>query len=77
GIGAAQACESCHGADLRGVGNIPPLAGRSPTYIVRELILFQTGGRSNTGAAPMQREALHLSLRDMIAVAAYAASREP
>jgi cytochrome c553 len=77
GIGAAQACESCHGADLRGVGNIPPLAGRSPTYIVRELILFQTGGRSNAGATPMRQEASHLSLRDMIAVAAYVASRKP
>jgi cytochrome c553 len=77
GEGAAQACESCHGPDLRGVGVIPPLAGRSPTYIVRELILFRTGGRSNTAAAPMRAEATQLTLKDMIDVAAYAASREP
>jgi cytochrome c553 len=77
GTGAAVACESCHGPDLRGVGNIPPLAGRSPTYIVRELILFRLGGRANAAAQPMRAEASQLTLRDMIAVAAYAASRRP
>src|SRR6185437_12483336 len=29
GVRAAPACESCHGANLQGVGIIPPLAGRS------------------------------------------------
>ncbi len=77
GAGAAAACESCHGPDLRGAGNIPPLAGRSPPYIVRELILFRTGGRANAAAAPMRQEASQLTLRDMIAVAAYAASQRP
>lgn len=77
GAGEVLPCESCHGSDLRGVGKIPPLAGRSPTYIVRQLILFRLNGRANAAAAPMQREASHLSLRDMIATAAYAASRKP
>ena len=77
GTGTAAACETCHGADLRGAGNIPPLAGRSPTYIVRELILFRQGGRTNAAAAPMRQEASQLTLQDMIAVAAYAASRRP
>jgi cytochrome c553 len=77
GVSAALPCESCHGASLQGVGNIPPLAGRSPVYIARELILFRTGERTNPGAAPMRLEASHLSVGDMIAVAAYAASRRP
>src|SRR5690348_6319478 len=77
GIGAAPACESCHGANLQGAGIIPPLAGRSPTYIVRELILFRTGQRSNPGAAPMRLEASQLNIKDMIDVAAYAASQKP
>ncbi len=77
GVGTAPACGSCHGADLEDVGDIPPLAGRSPTYIARELILFQTGKRANPGAAPMRLEASQLTVRDMIAVAAYAASRKP
>ncbi|MGH8216639.1 MAG: c-type cytochrome, partial [Rhodanobacteraceae bacterium] len=77
GEGAAPACDSCHGANLQGAGIIPPLAGRSPTYIVRELILFRTGERTNPEAAPMRLEASQLSVPDMIAVAAYAASRKP
>jgi cytochrome c553/ketosteroid isomerase-like protein len=77
GVGSAPACESCHGADLRGVGVIPPLAGRSPTYMVRELILFRLGERANPTAAPMRMLASQLSLSDMIAVAAHAASLEP
>ncbi|HEX7370075.1 MAG TPA: hypothetical protein VF284_07325 [Rhodanobacteraceae bacterium] len=74
GMGAAPACESCHGTKLQGVGDIPYLAGRSPTFIARELILFRTGKRMNPGAAPMRAEAAHLTLKDMIDVAAYAAS---
>ena len=77
GTGAATACESCHGAKLQGTGIIPPLAGRSPTYIARELILFRTGQRSNPDAAPMRQEAAQLTINDMIAVAAYAGSRKP
>lgn len=77
GMGTAASCESCHGAKLQGLGDIPYLAGRSPTYIVRELILFREGQRTNSGAAPMRAEVSHLTLKDMIDVAAYAASREP
>lgn len=77
GVGAAPACETCHGPDLRGTGAIPPLAGRPPTYIARELILFRLGKRNNAGAAPMRFEASQLTLQDMIDVAANAASRKP
>jgi cytochrome c553 len=77
GAGKALPCESCHGPTLRGVGDIPPLAGRSPTYIVRELIRFRLGQRTNPGAAPMRFEASQLTLKDMVDVAAYAASRKP
>jgi cytochrome c553 len=77
GVGAAPACESCHGAKLEGVGIIPPLAGRSPTYIARELILFREGKRTNPQAAPMVQEVAKLTLNDMIDAAAYAASRKP
>lgn len=77
GASAAQPCESCHGAKLQGVGDIPYLAGRSPTYIARELILFREGKRTNPGAAPMVQEVSHLTLTDMIDVAAYAASIKP
>ena len=31
-------CTSCHGASLKGDGNVPSLAGRSPSEIVRQLV---------------------------------------
>ncbi len=77
GDGAALPCESCHGAGLQGIGIVPPLAGRSPAYIVRELILFKTGARRNAQALPMRTEASHLTVRDMVSAAAYIASLGP
>ncbi len=77
GGGKTQACIACHGVGLRGVGDIPPLAGRSPTYIVRQLIQFQDGGRSGAATLPMQAVVAKLTVEDMIALAAYTASRTP
>ena len=82
GDGSAASCESCHGSKLEGqtmpgIGVVPPLAGRSPTYIARELILFREGKRSDPAAAPMRAEASALTVPEMIDVAAYAASRKP
>jgi len=75
--GPALACVACHGTDLRGVGVVPPLAGRSPTYIVRQLLAFRTGSRSAATGAPMMPVVALLNVDDMIAAAAYAASLEP
>ncbi len=77
GEGAAPACESCHGPNLRGAGDIPPLAGRMPTYIVNQLLDFQDGKRRGPATLPMQQEVSKLTLNDMIAVAAYAGSLKP
>lgn len=82
GAGAATACESCHGAHLEGanvpgIGIVPPLAGRSPTYIVRELILFRLGRRTDPAAVPMRAEVSQLTLPEMVDVAAYAATLKP
>lgn len=76
GAGAAP-CASCHGARLRGVGMVPPLAGRPPTYIVRQLYDIQYGYRRGAAVAPMQPEVAHLTARDRIAIAAYLASLSP
>ena len=73
--GSAQACISCHGDHLRGVGLIPPLAGRSPTYLLRELVAFRNHDRTGASAAPMQLVSAHLTVSDMIAVTAYAAAQ--
>lgn len=75
--GDVPACIGCHGADLRGVGPVPALAGRSPTYLLRQLVAFRTGARAGASGAPMQPVVANLELDDMIAVAAYAASLTP
>lgn len=75
--GPAVACVSCHGNRLQGTGVIPRIAGRSPTYLLRQLVAFQTGARSGAGGQPMKAVALTLQITDMIDVAAYAASLQP
>ena len=72
-----NACTSCHGPQLRGVGPIPSIAGRSPTYILRQLLAFQTGARSGVDALPMRAVVKNLNIDGMIDAAAYAASLPP
>jgi len=71
----AQPCVSCHGDHLQGIGLVPPLAGRSPTYLLRQLVAFKTKDRAGISGAPMQEIAAKLRIPDMIAVAAYAAAQ--
>lgn len=71
----AQTCATCHGADLRGLGPAPPLAGRSPSYLVRQLYDFKTGARAGSLAALMKPVASRLSTQQMTDIAAYLASR--
>jgi len=71
------ACVFCHGDDLRGVGAAPPLAGRSPTYLVRQLFDMQRGVRAGPNAQMMKPAIATLTLADIITIAAYAASLEP
>jgi cytochrome c553 len=77
GRGRTAACATCHGQDLKGMANVPPLAGRSPSYIVRQLFDFQSGARAGLLSAPMKETVAKLTLEDMVAIAAYAASRSP
>ena len=77
GSGTTQACSICHGPELKGVGPIPRIAGRSPSYIVRQLYEFKTGGRSAGASALMKQVVEKLSPEDMIGLAAYGGSLEP
>jgi cytochrome c553 len=77
GGGATVACVSCHGASLRGVGLVPPLAGRSPTYLLRQLLAFQSGARAGPTGLPMQPVVAGLAITQMIDVAAYLGSLPP
>ena len=71
---SALACVTCHGARLRGMGDAPPIAGRSPSYIVRQLYDFKTGARNGTMSALMKPVAEHLTTSQMTDVAAYIAT---
>jgi cytochrome c553 len=75
--GTAVVCAVCHGPDLRGLGAIPPLAGRSPTYLVRQLYDFKHGARAGSGSILMKPAVERLRIEDMISIAAYAASLPP
>jgi cytochrome c553 len=75
--GGVKGCTGCHGADLRGEKLVPPLAGRYPSYLLRQLIAFRTGARNGATSGPMHEVTAALSLRDMVAAAAYAGSRAP
>ncbi len=76
GVGSVP-CETCHGPGLRGAGPIPAIAGRSPSYIVRQLYDFQHGIRAGAWSALMAPQVAKLTIGDMIAVAAYTASLPP
>ena len=77
GGGKTVACGTCHGADLKGLGPIPPLAGRSPSYTVRQLFDMQLGVRKGPWSPLMKAAVETLTIDDMIAIAAYTSSREP
>jgi cytochrome c553 len=72
-----KGCTSCHGADLRGTPLAPPLAGRSPSYMLRQLIAFRTGARNGATSAPMREVVAMMTIDDMVSAAAYAGSRAP
>jgi cytochrome c553 len=77
GAPGVPACVLCHGPKLRGTPAGPPLAGRSPSYLVRQLYEFGTRVRKGEQAAVMQEVAGKLSLENMIAASAYLASLPP
>ena len=77
GAGVTTPCATCHGPDLRGIAAIPGIAGRSPSYLVRQLYDFQQHARAGSMGALMAGVVETLSHDDMISLAAYVASLKP
>ena len=77
GDGKTLPCAICHGQALKGLGDVPPIAGRQANYIVRQLFMIQDGSRSGPSAALMKQVVENLTIDDMLDIAAYTASREP
>jgi cytochrome c553 len=75
--GTTIVCSTCHGPTLRGLNNVPALAGRSPSYIVRQLYDMQSGARAGVNFPQMKPVVANLSLYDIIDIAAYISSLEP
>ena len=77
GKGKTVRCTTCHGADLKGSGPVPPLAGRSPSYVVRQLWDMQAGNRNGLWTPLMKEAVAKLTIDDLVNIAAYTASRMP
>jgi cytochrome c553 len=77
GGGKTIPCAICHGPTLQGLGDVPPIAGHHPNYIVRQLWNIQNGDRGGTSAALMKAVVEKLNNDDMLAIAAYVGSRAP
>ena len=77
GGGRTIACGLCHGQDLRGLGPVPGLAGRSPSYMGRQLYDMQAGIRKGEWTELMKPVVAKLTDDDLIAITAYIASLNP
>lgn len=77
GGGKTTPCAVCHGTDLNGLGPVPGIAGRSPSYLVRQLYDMQQGTRKGEWTSLMQPVVAHLTSDDMLDIAAYTASLNP
>lgn len=71
GDGKTIECGICHGATLRGVGPVPPLAGRSPSYLARQIYDMQHGTRYGSWSALMVNAITKLNTEDIVDICAY------
>ena len=77
GNGRTVQCGICHGPTLDGIGPVPGLAGRDPSYIVRQLYDMQVGTRHGTWSALMKPVVEKLTAEDLVAIGAYLAQLKP
>jgi cytochrome c553 len=75
--GKTVPCAICHGDDLKGLGEVPRLAGQQPLYVARQLFDLQYGSSAGKAAALMKPVVAHLSEDDIIAISAYLGSLPP
>ena len=75
GEGKTTRCATCHGPDLLGLGPVPGIAGRGPSYLVRQLFDMQHGYRKGEWTSLMKPAVEKLSTGDIIDIVAYLSSR--
>ena len=77
GGGKSVACATCHGDTMKGLGNVPRLAGVHPIYLARQLFLFKDGSRNGVDAQLMKKTVAQMTDEDVVNVSAYLASLNP
>ena len=82
GGGRMLPCALCHGKDMKGqfvkgTGDVPSIAGRSPSQMARQLMDFRSGARHGANSALMGFMAKKLSDADIVAITGYLASLNP
>jgi cytochrome c553 len=77
GNGKTIACAICHGDGMKGLANVPRLAGVHPIYLARQLHLFKDGTRNGPDAALMKKPVAQLTDDDLLNLSAYLASLPP
>jgi cytochrome c553 len=75
--GKTTACTACHAPDLMGVADVPPIAGRSPSYLARQIFDIQQGTRRGSGVDLMKLAVAKLNADDVTAIVAYVSSKFP
>ena len=75
--GRTVMCATCHGPDLKGLADVPGIAGRSPSYLVRQLYDLQRGTRKGPSSPLMLPTVAQLTNEDFVSIAAYVTSLIP
>jgi cytochrome c553 len=77
GLRKTVACATCHGTDLMGSGDFPGIAGRSPSYMMRQLWDMKVGTRDGLYMDIMKPVIEKLTVDDLRDIVAYLASVKP
>jgi cytochrome c553 len=70
-------CGLCHGAEMKGLGEAPRIAGLQPLYIARQIFDIQYGSSAGKAVALMKGPVTRLTEDDIIAISAYLGSLPP
>jgi cytochrome c553 len=77
GNGKTTPCAVCHGPDLKGLASIPNLAGRSPSYLARQIYDIKLGTRHGAMTPLMQTVVANLTDGDIVDLVAFMSSLDP
>jgi cytochrome c553 len=73
-LAKANNCGVCHGPELKGIANVPGIAGRTASYTMRQLWDMKQGTRTSPLMAPIVAK---LEQEDLVNLAAHVASLQP